>query len=100
MHLVEDGWKIPGRGKVFTDSGTYAPMTLIGDFDDALSHVWLFGHNPGLSELTERLSPQDAPEHLSTCAVASLQLEIGSWSAVAAGSGRLVAYLYPKQEPA
>lgn len=75
-------------------------MALIGDLDDALSHVWLFGHNPGLSELAERLSPQNAPEHLPTCAVASLHLEIASWSAVAAGSAQLAAYLYPKQEPA
>ena len=43
MHLVEDGWRIPGGGKVFTDSGTYAPMSLVGDFEDdeGDGHVFL-----------------------------------------------------------
>ena len=43
VHLVEDGWRIPGGGEVFTDSGTYAPMSLIGDFEDeeGRRHVFL-----------------------------------------------------------
>ena len=34
VHLVEPGWKIPGGGEVFTDSGTYAPVARVGSFAD------------------------------------------------------------------
>lgn len=58
--------------------------------------VWLFGHNPGLSELSQWLSP-GAPTHLPTCAAVGFDLSIESWSALKPGIGRLVAHLYPKQ---
>ncbi len=32
-HVVEDGWRIPGGGEVFTDSGTYAPTARVGVFE-------------------------------------------------------------------
>ncbi|MCP3956953.1 MAG: hypothetical protein GY719_03785 [bacterium] len=31
--VVEDGWRIPGGGEVFTDSGTYAPVSRVGLFE-------------------------------------------------------------------
>ncbi len=42
-HLVEDGWKAPSGLGVFTDSGTYAPTFLVGDWKDAAgkTHVFL-----------------------------------------------------------
>jgi len=35
VHLVEDGWQLPGGGRVFTDSGTYAPTFRVGPVTDA-----------------------------------------------------------------
>ncbi|NOZ87555.1 MAG: hypothetical protein GXP49_15070 [Deltaproteobacteria bacterium] len=32
-HLVEDGWELPGGGRAFTESGTYAPTYLVGPFE-------------------------------------------------------------------
>jgi hypothetical protein len=33
VHLVEDGWPVPGTGVgAFTESGTYAPVYRVGDF--------------------------------------------------------------------
>jgi hypothetical protein len=42
-HLVEDGWKAPSGHAVFTDSGTYAPTFLVGNWKDAggATHVFL-----------------------------------------------------------
>src|SRR5206468_1970936 len=34
VHLVEDGWKAPSGLEVFTDSGTYAPTFLVGNWRD------------------------------------------------------------------
>ncbi|MEE8522495.1 MAG: hypothetical protein V3T72_01085 [Thermoanaerobaculia bacterium] len=42
VHLVEDGWKIPGGGEVFVDSGTYAPVARVGTFADGDGRRHLF----------------------------------------------------------
>ena len=34
VHLVEDGWELPTGGKVFVESGTYAPTYLVGSWKD------------------------------------------------------------------
>jgi phosphohistidine phosphatase len=58
--------------------------------------VWLFGHNPGLSDLARWLC-DEAPAELPTCAVAQLALPPDPWSRLAPGSASLRCYLYPKQ---
>ncbi len=42
-HVIEDGWKLPGGGAVFTESGTYAPTFRVGPFTDSRGkqHVFL-----------------------------------------------------------
>jgi hypothetical protein len=43
VHLVEDGWTLPGTGfEAFTESGTYAPTVLVGPFEDAEGRPNLF----------------------------------------------------------
>ncbi len=42
VHLVEDGWIIPGGGETFTESGTYAPVWRVGRFDDGDGRASLF----------------------------------------------------------
>lgn len=41
-HLVEDGWEIPGRGPVFTESGTYSPTHTVGTWVDDAGQTHLF----------------------------------------------------------
>lgn len=71
-------------------------LRLLRGFDDGLSHVMLFGHNPGLSELTRALArcPFDG---LPTCAVVQLELPAKRWEDVAEHSGELLRYQFPKQ---
>lgn len=71
-------------------------IDLVRQLDDAHTTVWLFGHNPGLSELGLWLCRQ-APQDMPTCAVAQYSLAIPSWSALTEHSARLRCYLYPKQ---
>lgn len=42
VHLVEDGWTIPGGGEVFTESGTYAPVNRVGAIVDDAGRRHLF----------------------------------------------------------
>jgi phosphohistidine phosphatase len=63
--------------------------------DDA-ERVMLFGHNPGLSELTEYLSDGDVGE-LPTCATVRIDLPVASWGEASMGLGTLVWYDHPKR---
>jgi hypothetical protein len=42
VHLVEDGWPLPGGQQVFTESGTYAPTYSIGTWTDRKGDRHLF----------------------------------------------------------
>jgi hypothetical protein len=42
VHLVEDGWACPSRQPAFTDSGTYAPIYLVGTWKDENEAAHLF----------------------------------------------------------
>jgi phosphohistidine phosphatase len=62
-----------------------------------MDHVWLFGHNPDLSELAtvllekNRYSDENSkPPELVTAAYIHLNLPIVPWSALQQGSGELV----------
>ncbi|RMH17813.1 MAG: hypothetical protein D6696_14655 [Acidobacteria bacterium] len=42
VHLVEDGWPVPGGGAAFTDAGTYGPLARVGVYrQDGQRHVFL-----------------------------------------------------------
>ena len=34
VHLIEDGWQLPGGGACFTESGTYSPTHSVGSWTD------------------------------------------------------------------
>ena len=66
----------------------------INGFDDKHSTAWIVGHNPGLSELVERLTEQ--PIWLPTCGLAEIELHVKSWCEAFAGTGRLRGLFTPK----
>lgn len=41
-HIVDDDWQAPTGINVFTDSGTYAPTFMVGDWTDAAGDVHVF----------------------------------------------------------
>lgn len=69
---------------------------VISGLNDDVMLVLLFGHNPGLSELANRLAKCPFST-LPTCGIASVALDISHWRDIRPGSGRLLAYRYPKQ---
>lgn len=69
-------------------------LSWINAFDDAHDTGWIVGHNPGLSELVERLTEQTV--WLPTCGLAEVELHIDSWSEAFAGTGRLRGLFTPK----
>lgn len=70
---------------------------VINGFDDHAQHVMLFGHNPGLTELTIYLTI--APiDNVPTCGVVRVELAVDTWADVKQGSGTLIEFDYPKKE--
>ena len=70
---------------------------------DGTETVLLIGHNDGIGELAVALAgqgPAEALEHLrekySTGALATLRLPAGPWSALAPGTGELLAFVRPR----
>ena len=57
-HLVEDGWALPGGGRVFTSSGTYAPARSIGPWRDAEGrpHLFILDGYAGTAEAVQAAS--------------------------------------------
>ena len=68
---------------------------IVRELDPSARHVMMFGHNPGFSELALWLATCTFDE-MPTCAVTSLELQIGAWGELGAGCGRVFRYLYPK----
>lgn len=71
-------------------------LAVIGELNDKLKCVMLFGHNPEFSELAHRLS--SGITLLPTCAVVQFTFESKSWSAIGAIKPETVVLDYPKQK--
>lgn len=66
----------------------------VNEWDDQAESGWLVGHNPGLSELVDRLTDQTI--WLPTSGMAEIELHVHSWAEVFAGTGRLRGLFTPK----
>jgi len=58
VHLVQDGWTLPTKGKAFTESGTYAPTYLVGSWKDKTdkTHVFLLDGYAASAEAMQAVS--------------------------------------------
>jgi len=71
------------RKDIVADDRLYAGeaddlLEVIGELDDKLERVMLFGHNPELTELAHRLSSKIT--RMPTCAVAEFTFDAKSWA--------------------
>ena len=70
-------------------------LYLIQEFDDKADCVALVGHNPEMSELSQRFS-NDLPE-MATCAVAELDFDCARWTEIGAGAASRTLFDVPKK---
>ena len=87
---------IIGEGQIYQAS-TPRLLQVLRDIDESQGSVMLFGHVPGVHDLSNALCPGASIGHFPTCAIAMIQLEIEHWGAIDAGCGKLVDFLIPKQ---
>jgi phosphohistidine phosphatase len=82
-------------------SGTL--LDIVHELPDAVEHVLLSGHNPGLEELVLLLTPDDesalrddVEAKFPTASLAELRFAVDRWNAVKPGAGELVRFIRPR----
>lgn len=94
--LGTDPHDIVLRPRVY-EASSATLLQLVQDLDDDDSHVMLFGHNPGLSQLAHWLARCDFDD-LPTCGIAHLALTADHWRNVASRNGKLLRFTFPKEK--
>ena len=64
--------------------------------DDAHATVMLVGHNPGMTELANRLLPDFALDDMPTAGLLVVDFAVPAWGAVVTAPAALVYYDWPK----
>jgi phosphohistidine phosphatase len=77
-----------------------AIVDVVAAQSDSHASLLLVGHNPGLTDLVNRLLPDFGLVNLPTAGVVAIDLEISSWSGARSARARLAFYDYPKNEGA
>lgn len=72
-------------------------LEIVASFDDANAAVLMVGHNPGLGDLAQHWE-RSFLRNLPTCGIVQLELDCELWSDAPTARGRLVNFLYPKQD--
>ncbi len=68
----------------------------IRGLDDRFDRVFLFGHNPGLTDLVNDLS-EDEIENVPTCGVVEFRVEVERWKDLGSEAVERVDFDYPKR---
>jgi phosphohistidine phosphatase len=71
-------------------------LEIIQGLDDSLEHVMMVGHNPGLTEVVNALSP-DPIGNVPTCGVVAFEFEAQMWAEIGHVRPKRVKFDYPKK---
>jgi phosphohistidine phosphatase len=71
-------------------------LAVVAGQDDAHDCLLVVGHNPGLTDLANRLLPDLELDNLPTAGVVAIDLATTSWKDVGEAPARLAYYDYPK----
>ena len=63
--------------------------------EDTFSDIILVAHNPGITELANRLSGQSI-DNVPTCGMLIIEAESDSWSEISNSQRKFIAFDYPK----
>ncbi|MBN1888251.1 MAG: histidine phosphatase family protein [Thermoflexales bacterium] len=70
-------------------------LAILRGLDDGLEHVMIVGHNPGLTEVANTLSP-DPIGNVPTCGVVEFEFDAHTWADVGGVRPKRVKFDYPK----
>jgi len=89
-------------GKVQQDERLYlaAPkdtLKVVHELGGKSKHLMIVGHNPGITEFADRISAERSLDNMPTCAVYTLEFEIGAWQDLEWSSGINADLDYPRK---
>ncbi len=90
------------KSKIKTDKNLYHAedadiLRIIQTLDNKYNCVWIFGHNPGLTDFVNLLGDAGI-DNIPTCGVVSCSLNIQSWDEVTKKKGVVTFFDYPKKK--
>lgn len=71
-------------------------LKIVQKIGDSHKRVMLFGHNPGFTDLSNRLAPGTYFDNIPTCGIVAVNFKTDSWKKVNEESGELAYYRFPK----
>jgi phosphohistidine phosphatase len=72
-------------------------LSVVQGLNDKHSMVFLFGHNPGLTEFVNTFAENEIYiDNVPTCGIVAFQLNVDSWTEATWKSGRVLFFDYPK----
>lgn len=84
------------EGEVYEASARVL-MNVINGIAEEFDTVWMFGHNPGFTYLTEYLT-SEAIGNIPTCGVFAMTFEVATWAEVSQHTATKQFYIFPKDE--
>ena len=69
----------------------------ISKLPNAWNTVLVFGHNPGYTDLANRLQNDAFIDNVPTCGIVGAQIDIGDWKDFTLEAAKRTTFLYPKQ---
>lgn len=71
-------------------------LRAVQSVDEVAQTVMVFGHNPGMHELSFQLVKKGSIDHFPTLAVADLEFDSEFWANIDWGEATLLGHYYPK----
>lgn len=72
-------------------------LQVLREVDESHPSAMIFGHVPGVQELTNTLCSDANIAHFPTCAASLIELNIEHWGEIDSGTGKLIDFLIPKE---
>ncbi len=71
-------------------------LTVIRELGATARHVMVIGHNPGMTEFADQVAVDRRIDHMPTCAVVTVSLDVREWSDLDWNCGKEVELDYPR----
>ncbi|HEU4601058.1 MAG TPA: histidine phosphatase family protein [Steroidobacteraceae bacterium] len=72
-------------------------LTVLKELSGTHHHVFMVGHNPGITEFADRLSKERSVDNMPTSAVFTLEFHVKNWADVEWRSGVNAEFDYPRR---
>ncbi|MBU1099267.1 MAG: histidine phosphatase family protein [Bacteroidetes bacterium] len=78
------------------EAGINSLVKVINGIPDKYNIAMIFGHNPGLTIVTNYMCDKYI-DNIPTCGIVKIELNVDSWNDVADECGKIISFDYPKR---